>query len=727
MTGLRLLLTLAYLGLSWKASEGLDAWLWGATRPPRHLETCSRLMVWCWVLLVVFHGLMGLGLFRPLPALVTWVLLALVSTGVAPGPGERLPPPPSPAEPPPDPRQPPGWIALTLGTALAFLLLLALVRGLLLPTYSWDTMTYHLPLVAHWVQEGGHSYWASPGGWSYYQFFTSNGEALVSWTVLGMGGDDLSGLVLFLPWFLSLYSGRALGLGLGLSPWQAWLASLLVVTGPCYLQALNTGEVDLTLYAFLLVGAAFSQYAEAGPEAQRVPAILLTAAAWGAAAGAKVIALPALVVLAIWGLVLLARGRVGPRVFLLTALVAASTWAPWAIRSTLHSGSPLWPAPLTIGDHTLVPGDPELAATHAAYDRTAEAMMTQPFILDWLAWQYLSPGPRNLGPIMLVAPLLGLLGLLALVRRRPPGLGPMLALVLGELLVFFSPKLWSCRVYFSYSYGRFLGYPTMILLLVGLWGLPRKVREGRLLGGLLLVILATNLLVTSPFGWYDLDAQPAFMVALALLSLAGAWYLRRGAWSRWARLRPTPRGMAPVLFLALLLAPAWREARDRLRIPVLLSEPTFYLEPGARALEILDRPGNHYHLAVTSGVSFFGINQLWAPFMGRRLQNTLRYVPITASGEVVSYWDLGAIRDQVSPRDWMERLYRGGFSHVLCMPPATYEARICRDNSRFFELLTGEDLMKLYRIDRESVRELLGLEFVPSRSHGPDLGNPRSD
>jgi hypothetical protein len=593
--------------------------------------------------------------------------------------------------------------ALIVG--LGLVLLTAFLRGLFMPTFSWDSVNYHLPMAASWVQEGGHFFWPSPGGWSFYQWFTSNGEVLVSWTMLGLRGDDLSGLVLFLPFFLVLFSSFALGRSLGLDRRQAGLVAALLSTPACYLQSLNTGEVDLTLYAFLLGGAVFAQYSSVSPEQHQRASILLTAAAWGTAAGTKILGLPALVVLAVWGIFLLLQKKTSPGIFLAAALVGAIPWAPWAIRSTLFSGSPLWPAPLTIGEHTIWPGDLELALTHKEFDAAAHGILaTKTSPGKWLLQQYIILGPRNLGPLLLVAMILGPLGLLRGLTGRWRGLAPLLALALFELLIFFSPKLWSARVLYSYSYGRMLGFPAAIFLLLGFASLPLEVRRGPLIQGGLRLLLAAHLWNASPWGWYQLRSHGGFQVGLLVISLLLGWWLSRRGAAKLATLR-APRAGPPVVFLILiLLAPSWRGIRDSLRFPCFLFEETKTLAYVVPSLQILDTPEIPRRLAVTAGERYFGISQHWAPYMGRRLQNTLRYVPITKDGRIVSYRNRSVVAAAAAPSAWLRRLLKGNFSHLVTLPFRTQEDALCQAMPHLFKQLT-KGYFLVWEIQREALQK----------------------
>lgn len=172
----------------------------------------------------------------------------------------------------------PLWPALALTAAvLAFRFFLAV----LLPFDSWDGMSYHLPIVLRWLQQGNFDLagWMGPA-----RYFPWNGELLPVWLALLDGGNlEAAKLAQGLALPLWAASGAVLGRRLAGARW-AVPAALALTCVPIALIHLGIPYVDFIYAAFWLAAAAAALCFERKQEPYY---LFLYAAGFGLAAGTK--------------------------------------------------------------------------------------------------------------------------------------------------------------------------------------------------------------------------------------------------------------------------------------------------------------------------------------------------------------------------------------------------------------------------------------------------------
>lgn len=150
-----------------------------------------------------------------------------------------------------------------------------------LPFESWDGLTYHLPMVLRWLQQGN----LSLAGWSGPQrYFPPNGELLPTWLAL-LSGGALEGAknaqALTLPLWAA--AGAVLGRRLAGPRWSAACA-LALASLPIVIIQSGVPYVDLTHSACWLAAAACALcYDRAG----RPLLLALWAVAFGLSLGTK--------------------------------------------------------------------------------------------------------------------------------------------------------------------------------------------------------------------------------------------------------------------------------------------------------------------------------------------------------------------------------------------------------------------------------------------------------
>lgn len=298
--------------------------------------------------IVVASEVLGtIGMYRPVPMLLVTlggavtVSLVLRATGSATT-GSAVTP-----------------IRWPLGRGLSFALIafalgtLAVTLGR--PSTGLDTLQYHWPLAAHWVNAGNLTTPTTFAIGNYAWYYPSNINLVQSWTVLFTGRD------MFLPWVGWVFFGFAIAATAGLVRrlggriGTGALAGLAFVTVPVVIESqLRSGQVDLATAGLFAAAAFFFVAFLGGPvgKRQRIDAAL-GGLALGLAAGSKLIALPYAGAIglgfAIIVIIAARRGRLPGREAFLGLVyaggLAAMTGGYFFLRNFLTVGNPLFPSP----------------------------------------------------------------------------------------------------------------------------------------------------------------------------------------------------------------------------------------------------------------------------------------------------------------------------------------------------------------------------------------------
>ncbi len=236
------------------------------------------------------------------------------------------------------------WRHLSERPALAILTLHAggseLVKGLLRPPLSWDSLMYHLLLSATWLQEKNLAPVFGPAPTNFYGFQPGNGSLWFWWWMAPSHSEIWVNLASALPWLLLGLAAGAVARELGAA--RSWpVAAYCTLLTPCILRFVGAQYVDLLVGAGIAAAACFSMLWLDEP---RWGTTILAGAGLGIAAGAKVLALP--YVLAFAGALLLAAAfRGGWRIRggqVLAAIVLASLLGGfWYVRNLAYGAGPL--------------------------------------------------------------------------------------------------------------------------------------------------------------------------------------------------------------------------------------------------------------------------------------------------------------------------------------------------------------------------------------------------
>lgn len=185
----------------------------------------------------------------------------------------------------------PRWPTLLVAAVGTGLLAVCLGR----PATGIDTLQYHYPLIAHWLDVGNLT---TPKVFSVGiepWFYPSNGELLQHWAVAWFHQDFLVSLVSWATFGLAGAAIVGICRRLGVSLVTGVIAALAVLSIPViWGSQLRSGQVDLLAAAFFLLAVYFGLCWWQSP---KVTDVALAGVSAGIAAGTKYVALPSAILL----------------------------------------------------------------------------------------------------------------------------------------------------------------------------------------------------------------------------------------------------------------------------------------------------------------------------------------------------------------------------------------------------------------------------------------------
>jgi len=261
----------------------------------------------------------------------------------------------------------------------------------LLPPFVWDSLTYHLTNVAHWVQAGRIELFETP---MVRIYSAANYEVLATWFSVFFHHDLLIEAAGLPAYALAMAAMYAIARQLGAGPPAAWVASLAYATTPALLLATTGTKNDPHMAAYFLSALALCLHLFAERSDER-PAglgpLFALATLLLLAAGTKVYLLQLLPAIFIVGSLswLRSRGRQTPADWL-TALRRAWNQLPittrvalllllsaglfvggyWNVRNWLLTGNPLFPYGVSIEGQDVLDSADRTAALN--FGRLAE-------------------------------------------------------------------------------------------------------------------------------------------------------------------------------------------------------------------------------------------------------------------------------------------------------------------------------------------------------------------
>jgi Dolichyl-phosphate-mannose-protein mannosyltransferase len=386
------------------------------------------------------------------PAVFAAAVLWLAAAAAVPG-IQRAP------SPPPEPRAsggPPGRALAGATVGLAALLALAVARDqLFLSPLAVDTLNFHLPSVAAWIQSG--SLWqidvflsdVAPG------HYPNNGDVLLLAAVLPWSNDFLSHLAHYPVYLLTGAAVYALARELRASRAAAAAASALLLATPAVLvPALISSYTDILALFGFAVGVLFLlRHHRTGHRSELVLAGLALGVTFGTKwYGVSTVA----VVLAVWALASLVSGRgsgtVARQAAALAGLIALAGGI-WMLRNWVESGNPVFPvrvAPLGLE----IFDAPRDVVREMGGFALVDYVDDPDVWVDWILPQYRDVLSLS-ALVLLTGFVLAVAALVARGRHEDAGWRPLLAAALACALILVA------YAFTPYSAGGPEGMPTL--------------------------------------------------------------------------------------------------------------------------------------------------------------------------------------------------------------------------------------------------------------------------
>lgn len=558
-------------------------------------------------------------------------------------------------------------------------LLLRAARPLYAPILGWDGITYHGPIAAMWVQEGGPLRQAAPGGWGSYQTFFLGAEVFYSFAMLPFRGEMGGALFESFAWLGIALPTVALAMASGQRAATAWCAAMFLLAVPTLQRSPSSWYVEplmaQTHLAALLFAWRFARRRRTGD-------LVLATMAWGVTASIKLpmlaMALPSCAILAVLLLGTRDSTKRKARTLLAGAAIFAAVAAPGLVRNAIVSGYPLGQAPVRIAGISLGDPDSYLAwYTFRPDELPKETWKDRAVLLDRVF--RLGRGQREALCLATVAPLLLLLP--ACVRRTPPSFATT---VLGGSAIVLA-LVWGS----SFDTLRLLWAPTVARFLLPI-AAPAVVLAGS---------VAQAGRWSTAWRWYLL-ASAVWMVArstdgvvrveyAAASAVLGAVALAAAVASR----VPARWRVAACVALPLALLPPLQFARDALRFRLpLVAHPQHELNNyWFSCAPLAEIPGKRLRIAIASGNWRNHDNWFVHYFLGSRLQNEIEYVPPTRDGSIIEFGpDYDArMEREADAAAWIRRLRERGVTHVMSFGPPGIEARWMHARPVEFRFLAG--------------------------------------
>jgi hypothetical protein len=555
-----------------------------------------------------------------------------------------------------------------------------LLRALIIPPLGWDALTYHAVKAGMWVQTGGGDTMTGPGPWAYYQNMFGGGEVFTAWSMVLLHADTLATSVDVVQWLALGAVLLVLARQLGAREPIASAAVGFILSVPTIRVLVGSGYVEIGLLVAFAAGLVMAIEALHRKDAT---AVVLALAALGVAAAAK---LPMFVIAAAVALLVLAgtAPHIGASGIALAAVVFAVPIAPWLILSASRSGLPLSPVPVNVGTITLGAAPPELRW----YMRRP---VLHPYSMDIelavakrvFAW----PGLQGeaLGALAALPLLVSIAGLPALARRSRMLVAMVGIVAVISVVEYFAPDFSAIRIYWSETSSRFLLPLFVVLTLVGT--LADKASHRRRYFWYLSVAAFIDGIVYCVRGFSRASFEGVAIllggIVLTALGVRLAGRCRRG--------RLVVLGLVAVAALSGL-----EGVRAWLRPSVLEQDvttgpiPRYWVE----AVRQIDDPGDAHRIAVTSGPAQNIDNWFASPFLGRMLQNELRYVSTAADGSIHHWSNVGGSNADELATDadydaWYRRLRNQRVTDVMSFTPPSFELAWMESHPQQFTRLAG--------------------------------------
>lgn len=589
------------------------------------------------------------------------------------------------------------WVAAAVGaTALIAWTAAAAWIDAALASTDVDTLTFHTPNVAKWIQSGS--------VWRVDQFspllangnYPQNGDVVFLSVILPWDSDAFTRVV-GIP-FLALagVAVYALALELGAARAPAALLALVFTTLPAAIFATHEGaKTDSIMLATFGAGLVFlARHFRTGRRSE----LALAGAGLGLAFGTKWYGVSSVVaVLALWVAVWLVAGRSRRALATNLALLAgavALTGGFWLLRNLVVSGNPLLPTRVGLGELTLFDAAPDFIRECGG--STLASYAGQPQI--W--WDFVLPAFRDSYGLGGAALAVGVAGAVGLVARKLAG-GGFDRRFDGRLAAFATLAVLLACVYAVTPYSAFgaRGAPTLVgantrwllpaLLAAAAVTAAAAPRLARRAGPVVALagLLAVADGVRRGFAIPRSDVAWAGAV-LVLVSLAGA-----GIAALWSLRRTAPRVAAALLAVILVtgsVAAGHQRQREFFDARYTREDPaiSYFSARGGEGLRV----------GLAGIFSVEGLSPV-LPAFGPRLGNDVSYIGREVKGQLREYDSFEGFAAELRGERF-DLLVLGKGDYPGCDVPGTERREATWARAAGFRQVTDSDRMTLLRRER---------------------------
>ncbi len=556
-----------------------------------------------------------------------------------------------------------------------------------------DTLWYHMPFAARFVQLGSTTSLHYVDTEPVVQFYPANSELLHAVGILFVGNDLLSPLVNMGWMALTLLAAWCIGRRFGVAPVTLIAAALLLGTPGLVATQPGGGYTDVVGLALFLVAIAVLVSTERAGAHPALGGIAVAALAAGLAFGSKFTLVGPVAVLTLGVFVVCPAGRRFRHGGLWLGLVAL-TGGYWYVRNWVAIGNPL-PSLSHLGPITLP--SPPITSPNTTFGH---------YLFKGALWRhYFIPGLRSsFGPAWVVIIITAALGMIFIVFSGRSTLWKMVAAVgaVSVVVFIYTPQFLGLPnepFYFVYNL-RYVT-PALIVGMVLLPVVPRLAR-GRmplLLGAVLLAALAVTQLDSTiwpghlfpgPFAQPASDTDSVFGLLIGALALVGGLvvvFRAPGAVvdtaARFrAPVRPLYVGAAALIVVAVLGYPLQQ---------FYLSNR--YVSAGAGSVvapKTVAWAQTLSHTRVALGGDFMNLQY---PYYGKYLNNYVQFLAIVAPD--------GAMANYSTCSSWLLALHRGRYDYVVTLSPQQQRWTESSPGATLIrgELVSENGTLKTYRLD----------------------------
>lgn len=225
------------------------------------------------------------------------------------------------------------------------LLFLQMVASCILPVMGWDYIAYRGLKAALFVQNNGLFTFKLPGGWQFYSLMPANTEIIFSYLMLGTRNDVLIIIFDFVSFILLAMPIWAYSYERTSSDWK-WTLALLIWWLPVLREGIGFAQAETQLTFFLLAGILFltdfinqRHYSSLG----------LCGLSLGIAYGIKPIILPQVALFGLATILIAFRdSKQALKILAIWSISFLFLSLPWFIYSSIKTGLPLSPLPISI-------------------------------------------------------------------------------------------------------------------------------------------------------------------------------------------------------------------------------------------------------------------------------------------------------------------------------------------------------------------------------------------